>query len=201
MPYSKEHKAATRQKILDSAVELFSRHGFDDVSIDHLMQHAGLTRGTFYAHFKNKKTLYAKAIMAAAKNSQAMDEKPEQLSHEEWTVQLLSNYLSPQHVNQEIAPCPLAFLVTDIANREDEIQAVYTRVFKLLNRAIQTQLNDNANCTQEKTLAATAMMIGSVAIGRALNNEALTTQLLQSCQQAALNILQLKEKPKKKKNN
>ena len=140
MPYSKEHKAATRQTILNSAVALFSRHGYDEISIDRLMQHAGLTRGAFYAHFKNKKAVYSTAIIAGARNSQAMDEKPDNLSDEEWTVTLLSNYLSKEHVNKEISPCPLAFLVTDIANSEDEIQAVYTRIFKLLNKTIQTQL-------------------------------------------------------------
>ena len=191
MPYSKKHKAETRQKILDSAIELFSRHGFDEISIDALMQHAGLTRGAFYSHFKNKKTLYAKAIIAGAKKSQVMNEKPEQLSNEEWTVKLLSGYLSTQHVNQEISPCPLAFLVTDIANSEDEVQAVYTRVFKLLNKTMQRQLKGNVQCTEDKVLATTAMMIGSVAIGRALNNEALTEKLLKSCQQASLELLQL----------
>jgi len=193
MPYSKEHKAATQQKILNSAVELFSRYGFDEVSIDRLMQHAGLTRGAFYSHFKNKKTLYAKAIIAGAKNSQVMDEKPEQLTNEEWTIQLLSSYLSKEHVNQDTSPCPLAFLVTDIGNSEDEIKATYTRVFKLLNKTIQTQLKDKTGCSQQKTLAVTAMMIGGVAISRALNNELLAEKLLDSCQQAALEILQLKK--------
>jgi len=199
MPYSKEHKAATRQTILNSAVALFSRYGYNEISIDRLMQHAGLTRGAFYAHFKNKKAVYSTAIIAGARNSQAMDEKPDNLSDEEWTVTLLSNYLSKEHVNKEISPCPLAFLVTDIANSEDEIQAVYTRIFKLLNKTIQTRLKDNPNCTPDKTLATTAMMIGGVAIGRALNNETLTTKLLESCQQSALEILQLNENKLTKK--
>ena len=191
MPYSKVHKAETRQKILYSAVELFSRHGFDQISIDDLMQHAGLTRGAFYTHFKNKKSLYTKAIIAGAKKSQIMNKKPDELSEEEWTIKLLSGYLSEEHVNQEISPCPLAFLVSDIANSEDEVQATYTRVFKLLNKTIQAQLKNNPLSTEQNILATTAMMIGGVAIGRALNNEAMTAKLLESCQLASLDLLQL----------
>jgi len=43
MPYSKDHKQASYQKILDSAIRLFSTKGFDQVSIDDLMNDAGLT--------------------------------------------------------------------------------------------------------------------------------------------------------------
>jgi len=38
MPYSKEHTFNTRQRILDSAVLLFSKHGYDGVTLDDLMQ-------------------------------------------------------------------------------------------------------------------------------------------------------------------
>jgi AcrR family transcriptional regulator len=194
MPYSKEHKEATRQKILDSAIHLFSRHGFDQISIDDLMADAGLTRGAFYTHFKNKKAIYSKAIIAGAKKSRIMHQKPPQLSNEEWTVDLLSGYLSKAHINQEMSPCPLAFLVTDIANSEDEVQETYTRMYKILNKTIQAHLKDSAACNEQDILAATAMMIGGVAIGRALSDETMTEKLLDSCQKASLSLLNLNHK-------
>src|SRR5262249_17960177 len=45
MPYSPEHKRDTHQKILESARRLFNRKGFSEVSIDEIMDNAGLTRG------------------------------------------------------------------------------------------------------------------------------------------------------------
>ena len=54
MPYSAEHKARSREKILEAAVRLFAFRGFDQVSLDDLMQEAGLTRGAFYAYFVSK---------------------------------------------------------------------------------------------------------------------------------------------------
>lgn len=192
MPYSKKHKAETRQKILDSAIKLFSTRGFNQVTIDELMQDAGLTRGAFYAHFENKQVVYAKAIIAGARKSRINQTVPADISLEEWSQELLMGYLSEEHVQQKISPCPLAFLVTDIANSEKEVKATYTRMFKLLNKTIQAQMVNNAECSKQDILATTAMMIGGVAIGRALDDDGMTKQLLESCQSASMGLLSIK---------
>ena len=194
MPYSKSHKEATRKKILNSAITLFSTRGFDQVSIDDLMKDAGLTRGAFYAHFESKQAVYAKAIIAGAKKSRITQQKPENITQDEWTKDLLFGYLSEDHITQKSSPCPLAFLVTDIANNEDEVKTTYTRMYKMLNKTIRAQLsksNVGKPPTEQEILATTAMMIGGVAIGRALNDDKTTKDLLASCRDAALNLLKL----------
>jgi TetR/AcrR family transcriptional regulator, transcriptional repressor for nem operon len=62
MPYSLKHKRDTRDKILESARRLFNKRGFSEVSIDEVMENAGLTRGGFYRHFRDKDELYAEAV-------------------------------------------------------------------------------------------------------------------------------------------
>jgi TetR/AcrR family transcriptional repressor of nem operon len=62
MPYSLKHKRDTRDKILESARRLFNKRGFSEVSIDEIMENAGLTRGGFYRHFRDKDELYAEAV-------------------------------------------------------------------------------------------------------------------------------------------
>lgn len=190
MPYSKQHTANTRQKILDSAHTLFSSKGYDQVSIDELMQHANLTRGAFYAHFDNKQSLYAKAIIEGARKSRIRRQKPPELSSQEWLTELLSGYLSKEHLEQKPSACPLAFLVTDIANKEPEVKTTYTKVYKQLNYAIKRLSEDHSKCNEEDIFAATAMMIGGVAIGRALNDSETTEQLLNSCRIKALELLE-----------
>lgn len=194
MPYSKKHKEITRKKILDSAITLFSTKGFDQVSIDDLMKDAGLTRGAFYAHFESKQAVYAKAIIAGAKKSRITHPKPKELTEEEWMKNLLFGYLSVDHITQKISPCPLAFLVTDIANNEDEVKATYTKMYKILNKTIEAQLDKNPNClkpSKEEIFATTAMMIGGVAISRALNDDITTEKLLNSCRETAIDLLKL----------
>jgi len=48
MPYSPKQKRDTREKILESARRLFNRKGYAGVSIEEIMNDAGLTHGGFY---------------------------------------------------------------------------------------------------------------------------------------------------------
>ena len=47
MPYTKEHRAQVRDRIVESARRLFNRSGFEAVSIASIMEEAGLTHGGF----------------------------------------------------------------------------------------------------------------------------------------------------------
>ena len=62
MPYTAAHKQQTRERIVECARVLFNRYGYDNVSIDKVMEDAELTRGGFYNHFKSKEELFAAAV-------------------------------------------------------------------------------------------------------------------------------------------
>jgi AcrR family transcriptional regulator len=44
----------TRQKIFDISLELFNRHGYENVTIDDICEKIGVSKGAFYTHFKSK---------------------------------------------------------------------------------------------------------------------------------------------------
>jgi AcrR family transcriptional regulator len=48
---------AARDRILESAYELFSRRGVRDVGVDEVVAHAGVAKATLYAHFPSKDDL------------------------------------------------------------------------------------------------------------------------------------------------
>jgi AcrR family transcriptional regulator len=54
--------AATRQKIIDAAVELFTDYGFAETGLNDITNCAGVTTGAFYYHFKSKEALAAAII-------------------------------------------------------------------------------------------------------------------------------------------
>ena len=62
-----------RERILDSAYELFSRRGIRDVGVDELIEHAGVAKATLYRHFSSKDDL-----------ALAFLERREQLWTREW---------------------------------------------------------------------------------------------------------------------
>ncbi len=54
---------ATRGKIIEAAVELFTDSGYGDTDLAAIVRHAGITKGAFYYHFESKEQV-ADAIIA-----------------------------------------------------------------------------------------------------------------------------------------
>ena len=54
----KEKQAHTRQCLMRSAAKVFAQRGLQQASIDDVAQHAGFTKGAFYANFKSKEELF-----------------------------------------------------------------------------------------------------------------------------------------------
>lgn len=188
MPYTKEHKAKTKERILSSAQSLFCERGFDSVSVNDVMENCCLTRGGFYAHFNSKSELYAEALKFSARHSNLAKEKPTHFSNKQWLGKLLDGYLSIGHVNGE-QPCPLAFLSKDIVARDQIAKVAYSKAYQDMNTIIIKYLEPKASFDKQKILALTAMIIGAVAISRTLEEHSLMTSILSSSREQARKIL------------
>ena len=114
MPYSSAHKRDTHEKIVESARRLFNRKGFSEVSIDEVMENAGLTRGGFYRHFRDKDELYSEAVrrFLCTEAPKPWQPKPSQ----RWTApkprgqRVVDAYFSRDHFDDRETCCPLIAL-------------------------------------------------------------------------------------------
>ncbi|MGB1092953.1 MAG: TetR/AcrR family transcriptional regulator [Oceanobacter sp.] len=186
MPYTKEHKQQTREKILENSFKLFANKGFEGITIDELMNDCGLTRGAFYAHFKSKSELYREALKFRASSTRLAGLKPEDTTNQEWLAMLLDAYLSLEHVKGERSfSCPLAFLAADINMQDDAIKTAYADVYQGMNTAIMKYASNDCGCDEQDVLAVTAMMIGAVAIARTLQDQESIENLLAACRREA----------------
>ncbi|HIO93076.1 MAG TPA: TetR/AcrR family transcriptional regulator [Leucothrix mucor] len=190
MPLTTEHKKQSRKKILESAFYLFTEYGFENISIDQVMKRADLTRGAFYAHFSSKSDLYRESLSFSTLNSSLLKPKEAALSDEDWIGLLLREYLNIDH-NDDVSAtrCPLAFLTTDIALRDSTIRSTYSDIYKGMNRRILEYTKSYSDCDEGKMLAITSMLIGGVAISRALNDEETREKVLDSCYKVASDLL------------
>lgn len=64
MRRTKQEAQLTRQRIMESAFELFLENGFENTSLEQICREAGITRGAAYWHFNNKKDLYHKTVVS-----------------------------------------------------------------------------------------------------------------------------------------
>ena len=58
MRKTKEEAEKTKQSLIESGIEIFSRKLYSDVNISEIAKMAGVTRGAVYWHFKNKADLF-----------------------------------------------------------------------------------------------------------------------------------------------
>lgn len=189
MPWPKEKKQRSRERILKSAFSLFAARGYDNVTIGDVMREAQMTHGAFYSHFGSKQELYAEAITAGARESGAAKMAEVRDSVDRGLEQLLKVYLEESHARDAVTPCPLAFLATDVANREEEVRGAYTRVFKRLVRLIDRELLPSSDSSRDQALAIAALMVGGVAIARALDDRQTASALLKACQDVGGGLL------------
>src|SRR5437763_10262996 len=122
--YGKEHKQATRQRIIEVAGDRLKRDGVHGSGIATLMADAGLTNGAFYAHFESKEDLVASVLADQLRaQRQSFDARPSDRAGLEAFVR---SYLSPQHRDQCADGCPSAALLDEIGRRPATTRQVFT---------------------------------------------------------------------------
>src|SRR5205823_587571 len=124
MRYSKGHKQATRQRIVEAAGRRFKQEDIDGAGVATLMCDAGLTNGAFYAHFASKEDLVANVLADQLRTQrQSVDaESPDWDGLESF----VRSYLSPQHRARRAEGCQSAALLDEIARRPAATRQVFT---------------------------------------------------------------------------
>src|SRR5829696_7339663 len=115
MRYSKDHKQATRQRILEAAGRRFKQDGIDGAGVAAVMSDVNLTNGAFYAHFASKEDLVANVLADQLRaQRQSLDAQPSDRAGLEAFIRA---YLSPEHRDQCADGCPSAALLDEIVRR------------------------------------------------------------------------------------
>lgn len=188
MRYGKEHKEATRQRIVETAGRRFKRDGIDGSGVVALMADAGLTAGAFYGHFASKDELVATAvadqlreqregICAAAGGGAGIEE-------------LVRSYLSTQHRDHREHGCPSAALLNEIGRATDATKAAYTAgALAVIDDLAATVAPHDPQSLRVKALTLYAGMVGTLQMSRALADRRLAEAVLEQGIQNALALL------------
>lgn len=179
MRYPQQHKDGTRSRILESARRLFNQKGFSEVSIEEIMEHAGLTHGGFYRHFNGKEELYAEAVRwflcpEAPKPWQHKSSTPE-TERKPRSRRVVDAYFSRDHFSDHESCCPLITLPSDVARRSDEVKRAYREVMEKLLEIFQVDLNEPRS--RERALALVVLCIGGAVAARGVDDPALADDL------------------------
>ncbi|MFG2133169.1 TetR/AcrR family transcriptional regulator [Streptomyces sp. NPDC048751] len=186
--YTKDHKQATRQRIIDAAGRRFKKDGIDGSGISTLMADAGLTNGAFYAHFASKEDLVANAV---ADQLGMQNASLETLAHGRAGLeQFVRAYLSPGHRDDPENGCPTAALLDEIGRCTDATKQAFTGGMLAVIDDIAARLApDNPPSARAQALSVFAMMVGTLQLSRALADRKLADDALDQGVRNALALL------------
>ena len=188
MRYGKEHKQATRRRIIETAGRRLKQDGIDRAGIAALMADAGLTNGAFYAHFASKDDLVATAVADQLREQSVT--LSAQTPGRAGLEQIVRGYLSAQHRDNRQDGCPPAALLDEIGRCTDATKQAYTEGLLAVIDDIAARLApDDPQSARAKTLSVFAMMAGTLQLSRALADRQLADEVLEQGIQNALTLL------------
>src|SRR5918994_7550809 len=188
MRYSKDHKQATRQRILEAAGRRFKHDGIDGAGVATLMSDAGLTNGAFYAHFASKEDLVANVLADQLRvQRQSFDAQPMDRAGLEAFIRA---YLSPQHRDQCADGCPSAALLDEIVRRPAATRQAFTDELLATADDIAARLNmTDVEVARTDALTLFGLMLGTLRLARALTDRDLSDQLVTRGVETAVKLL------------
>jgi TetR/AcrR family transcriptional regulator, transcriptional repressor for nem operon len=188
MRYSKGHKQATRERILEAAGRRFKQDGIDGAGLAAVMSDAGLTNGAFYAHFSSKEDLVANVLAEQLRaQRQSIEAEPADRAGLEAFVR---SYLSPEHRDQFAEGCPSAALLDEIARRPADTRDVFTEEVMGVIDDIASRLDpsDLAGARVD-ALTVFGLMVGTLQLARTLTDRELSDRVLARAVETALRLL------------
>ncbi|MEJ2621824.1 MAG: TetR/AcrR family transcriptional regulator [Candidatus Thiodiazotropha sp.] len=203
MSCPKDRKAKSRDRILNTAVDLFSRYGFDKVSIGQIMKKAKMTHGAFYAHFESKEALYQASFMGVLKSSHTarLVKTPLSMKH---LTSLVTNYWNLSELEKKNKPGLETILFNEIGNSNSSIKRLFEESYDTLKKMIETRiaaliklkqlpLEYDREMISEKSRAILASLVGAVAVAKNLSRDDERCHVLESAQKQILSMLGVKE--------
>jgi TetR/AcrR family transcriptional regulator, transcriptional repressor for nem operon len=188
MPYKPDHKQQTRARIVKTAVRLFNRKGFADVTIGEIMTAAGLTHGGFYRHFRSKEELYVETVRhflhkeAPARWQKGLSQLCE--ANQPFAKSIVDAYLSRDHLEDVDGSCPLIGLSSDVARSAEPVKVAYRDVAKAMIGVFESNLEGHN--ASGRALVYVALCVGSMVLGRALDDQVLADQFSEAAKQHIL---------------
>jgi TetR/AcrR family transcriptional regulator, transcriptional repressor for nem operon len=186
MRYLKEHKAQTRNRIVERASYGLCRKGANGLSIAGLMKLADLTHGGFYSHFESRDALVVEAFAwAMDRTVSRWQELMEGAPVEKRFDLIVEEYLSSHHCDNRARGCALPALGADIARSNQKTRRIFAEKLEEMIDVVARQLPQKSpKEAREVATSAIATMVGSIVLARAAGSKKLSDDILGAGRQA-----------------
>ncbi|TGD92737.1 TetR/AcrR family transcriptional regulator [Methylobacterium nonmethylotrophicum] len=175
MRVTREQVRENRRRILEAAGRLLREKGFSAVTVAEVMEAAGLTHGGFYGHFASKEDLAAQAL------AQALIPAPREPGAAAGLAGFVASYLSAAHRDRPGTGCALAALGGEAARQPAPVRRAFTEGLEARLSRMQEGLPEGDRAT---ALAALSGLVGALVLARAVDDPALSDEILAAARTA-----------------
>ena len=186
MPNPFRNRDQVKQRIVQSAAQLFNRHGFTGVSIDDIMAGAGLTRGGFYSYFQSKSELYAEAINRFVNEKREGADTIDKAADR--AARIVRDYLSLHHFEEVEASCPLIGLPNDVSRSDQSVRVAQESALRMMIELFEHGMEPTAPSARQRALALTSLCVGGMVLARAIEDRSLANELREAAMAIALKL-------------
>ncbi|WFS20805.1 TetR/AcrR family transcriptional regulator [Pseudomonas sp. 905_Psudmo1] len=175
-------KSETRKRILAAAGRVLAERGPGDPAVAEVMAEAGLTVGGFYAHFASKDALMLEAFRQLLRvRRDRLAQVDQSLTGRERRVLLAAFYLSRRHRDDADERCPLPSSLAEIARLPGGFRQTLAEHIELITAQMSGTPEEG-----DVALADLALMIGGLALARALGPGELSDRVLRAAKSAVM---------------
>lgn len=187
MRVSRQKAAENRERIIDAAGALFREKGFDGIGVADIMKAAQLTHGGFYGHFASKDDLVAQASQRAMARAAMNWTNVTASAPKNPYAALLDHYLSPRHRDDPRHGCAFAALSAEAARCGKPVRSAFASGLEALIEIIAEAVPGRSKSgRRRKAVAAVAELVGALMLARAVDDPALSNEILDAAKQELL---------------
>jgi TetR/AcrR family transcriptional regulator, transcriptional repressor for nem operon len=189
MRYPSDQKARAKQAILQAGARALRTNGFNGIGVDGLAASAGVTSGAFYSNFSNKEALLEEVIAACVGEPFIDSESGSPAERQHRLREWLAMYISAAHRADPASGCVMPTLSADVARSNPQIRAAYKRKMLELVRKMSNILDGAEPDRKKRAWSIIAMMVGAIAISRAMPDGKEADQALDAALQTAIALV------------
>jgi TetR/AcrR family transcriptional repressor of uid operon len=173
--FTQEYRTELKKKIMQAAIEIFAKNGFDRTRMEDIAMAAGLAKGTLYLYFKNKEDLF---YAICDHNLKELRNQLSRVFNRKENIMLDARKFYDEYRKESLGGDTIWFEMVALSTRSPRLRKILTenqnKVYQVVKEVLKTQI-ERGFLREDINVDVTASALIALYNGLALNKLLLQT--------------------------
>jgi len=173
--FTQEYRTELKKKIMQAAIEIFAKNGFDRTRMEDIAMAAGLAKGTLYLYFKNKEDLF---YAICDHNLEELRNQLSRVFNRKENIMLDARKFYDEYRKESLGGDTIWFEMIALSTRSQRLRKILTenqsKVYQVVKEVLKTQI-ERGFFREDINVDITASALIALYNGLALNKLLLQT--------------------------